>query len=245
MKDNLLFGIHSVHETLLEGKSIDQILIKKQSDHETIREIIFLARKAGVTVKSVPVEKLNKITRKNHQGVIAFTSPVDFANIEDIIPSVFEAGRVPLVVILDEVTDVRNFGAIVRSCECFGVDAVVIPQKGSAQINEDAVKTSSGALHKIPICKVKSLSYTLEFLKQSGLKITCVTEKFAKKTYEADLTTPLAIVLGSEDTGISQRLIDIADEGISIPMKGEISSLNVSVAAGITLYEINAQRSEA
>jgi len=240
--ETLIFGLHAVHEMLLEGTNIDQILIKKASDHEMIREIIFLARKNGVTVKTVPIEKLNRITKKNHQGVIAFTSPVEFINIENIIPSLYENGRTPLIVILDRVSDVRNFGAIVRSCECFGVDAIIVPQKGAAQISEDAAKTSAGALYKIPICKVKSLSTSVEFLKQSGIKVVSVAEKFEKQTFKTDLTVPTAIILGAEDTGIQPKLIEMSDENMIIPMLGEISSLNVSVAAGISLYEAIKQR---
>ncbi|MCL2328702.1 MAG: 23S rRNA (guanosine(2251)-2'-O)-methyltransferase RlmB [Bacteroidetes bacterium] len=238
----MIFGTHAVLETLKEGKPIDQILIKKQSDNEIIREIIFHARKAGVTVKSVPVEKLQRITQKNHQGVIAFTSPIEFDNIEILLPTIYERGETPFIVLLDEVSDVRNFGAIVRSCECMGVHAVVVPHVGSAQISADALKTSAGALAKVPVCKVKSLAATCKYLQESGLQLLCASEKFAEPCYEVDMTMPTALVMGNEEQGISQPIIDLADRRICIPMTGEINSLNVSVATGICLYEVARQR---
>lgn len=238
----MIYGIHAVLETLREGKPIDQILIKKQSDNELIREIIYSARKQGVTVKSVPYEKIQRITQKNHQGVIAFVSPIEFDDIYDIIPTIFEKGEIPLIVVLDNITDVRNFGAIVRSCECMGVHAVVIPQKGAAQINADAIKTSAGALQKIPICKTKSLPHACMFLKDSGIQIVGASEKFNKTCFEADFTRPTALVLGSEEDGISSPIIELCDEQIGIPMTGSVGSLNVSVATGICLYEVVRQR---
>lgn len=238
----MIFGTHAVLEVLKEGKPIDQILIKKQSDNEMIREIIFHARKLGVTVKSVPVEKLQRITQKNHQGVIAFTSPIEFENIEQVLPTIYERGEVPFIVLLDEVTDVRNFGAIVRSCECMGVHAVVVPHIGSAQISADALKTSAGALAKVPVCKVKSLVSVCKFLQKSGVQVLCASEKFAEACYKVDMTLPTAIVMGNEEQGISQPIIDLADRKICIPMTGEINSLNVSVATGICVYEVSRQR---
>ena len=225
-----------------ECQPIDQILIKKQSDSEQIKEIIVQAKKQNVTIKSVPIEKLNKITRKAHQGVIAFMSPVEFHDVEQIVPSLFEKGEVPFLVLLDQVSDVRNFGAITRTCECMGVHAIVIPHHGSAQINADAVKTSAGALLKIPVCKTFSLKKTISYLQESGIEVICVAEKFSQNCYDADLTKPVALVFGSEDTGIEQSIIDMANTCIKIPMQGEISSLNVSVAAAMCIYEVCRQR---
>ncbi len=222
--------------------TLDQILIKKNANNEIIREIIYLARKQTVTIKTVPIEKINRITRKNHQGVIAFSSPIDFYDITNLVPSIFEKGAVPLFVILDQITDVRNFGAIVRSCECFGVNGIIIPQKGAAQIGEDAVKTSAGALYKVPISKVHSLMSCIDFLQQSGIHIISVTEKSSDLLYNVDCTLPLALVLGAENTGISSAILQKSDACAAIPMQGEISSLNVSVAAGIGLYEVLKQR---
>ena len=195
MTQEIIYGTHAILEALQDCKPIDQILIKKQSDNEQIRDIIYLARKQNVTIKSVPIEKLNKITRKVHQGIIAFMSPIEFHDIEQIIPNLFEAGKNPFVVVLDQVCDVRNFGAITRTCECMGVDAVIIPQKGSAQIGADAVKTSAGALLKIPICKVHSLKGAIAYLQDSGIQVVCAAEKFSKNCFDTDLTQPLALVI--------------------------------------------------
>ena len=239
---NFIYGAHAILEALNECQPIDQILIKKQSDSEQIKEIIVQAKKQNVTIKSVPIEKLNKITRKAHQGVIAFMSPVEFHDVEQIVPSLFEKGEVPFLVLLDQVSDVRNFGAITRTCECMGVHAIVIPHHGSAQINADAVKTSAGALLKIPVCKTFSLKKTISYLQESGIEVICVAEKFSQNCYDVDLTKPVALVFGSEDTGIEQSIIDMANTCIKIPMQGEISSLNVSVAAAMCIYEVCRQR---
>lgn len=241
-ESNFIFGVHSVLQALQDAQPIDQIFIKKQSDNELIREIIYLARKQRVTIKSVPIEKINRITRKNHQGVVAFVSPIDFYDLHAIVPSIYEQGKVPFFIVLDEVTDIRNFGAIVRSAECMGADAIIIPQRGAAQISADAVQTSAGALLKMPICKVKSLVHACQFLKDSGLHIFSASEKFSQACYDSNFTQPLAIILGAEDVGISQELIALSDSHIHIPMVGEINSLNVSVAAGICFYEILKQR---
>lgn len=241
-QNNLIIGIHAVYESLKDSKALDQIFVKKNSDNELIREILFLARKQGVTVKTVPIEKINRISQKNHQGIIAFASPVDFYDITEIVPSIFEKGEIPLLVILDQITDVRNFGAILRSCECFGVHAIIVPQRGAAQISEDAAKTSAGALYKVPISKVSSLISCVDFLKQSGIQVVGITEKSTMSLYDFDFTIPVAVVLGSEDVGIAPIILNKTDACLKIPMQGEISSLNVSVAAGISLYEVSKQR---
>ena len=241
-KQDFIYGPHAVLEALQEGKTIDQIFIKKQSDNEQIREVIYLARKRNVTVKSVPIEKLNRITRKAHQGIVAFVSPIEFQDIERIVHSLYEEGKVPFLVILDEICDVRNFGAITRTCECMGVDAIIIPQKGAAQIGADAVKTSAGALFKIPICKVSSLKNTITFLQESGIQVICAAEKFSENCYDVDMTQPIALVFGAEEDGIEASIIEKADACIKIPMKGEISSLNVSAATAMCVYEVCRQR---
>ncbi len=242
MTQDIIYGTHAILEALQDCKPIDQILIKKQSDNEQIREIIYLARKQNVTIKSVPIEKLNKITRKVHQGIVAFMSPIEFHDIEQIIPSLFEAGKNPFVVVLDQVCDVRNFGAITRTCECMGVDAVIIPQKGSAQIGADAVKTSAGALLKIPICKVHSLKGAIAYLQECGVQVVCAAEKFSKNCFDTDLTQPLALVMGAEEDGIETSIVEMANACIKIPMKGAISSLNVAAATAICVYEVCRQR---
>ncbi len=241
-KQDFIYGAHAVLEALQEGKNIDQIFIKKQSDNEQIREVIYLARKRNVTVKSVPIEKLNRITRKAHQGIVAFVSPIEFQDIDRIVPSLYEEGKVPFLVVLDQVCDVRNFGAITRTCECMGVDAIIIPQRGAAQIGADAVKTSAGALFKIPICKVASLKGAITYLQESGIQIICAAEKFSQNCYDVDLTQPIALVFGAEEDGIENSIIEKADARITIPMKGEISSLNVSAATAMCVYEVCRQR---
>ncbi|MBR5434730.1 MAG: 23S rRNA (guanosine(2251)-2'-O)-methyltransferase RlmB [Bacteroidales bacterium] len=241
-QQDMIYGCHAILEALRDAKPIDQILIKKQSDNEQIREIIYLAKKQNVTIKSVPVEKLNKITRKAHQGIIAFMSPIEFQDLEQIVPTIFEQGKNPFIIILDQVCDVRNFGAITRTAECMGVQAIVIPQRGAAKIGADAVKTSAGALLKIPICKVHSLKGAIEYLQQSGITVMCAAEKFSQNCYDADLTKPLALVFGAEENGIEPAIVDMADGCIRIPMQGEIASLNVSAATAMCVYEVCRQR---
>lgn len=241
-QQDMIYGCHAILEALRDAKPIDQILIKKQSDNEQIREIIYLAKKQNVTIKSVPVEKLNKITRKAHQGIIAFMSPIEFQDLEQIVPTIFEQGKNPFIIILDQVCDVRNFGAITRTAECMGVQAIVIPQRGAAKIGADAAKTSAGALLKIPICKVHSLKGAIEYLQQSGIIVMCAAEKFSQNCYDADLTKPLALVFGAEENGIEPAIVDMADGCIRIPMQGEIASLNVSAATAMCVYEVFRQR---
>jgi 23S rRNA (guanosine2251-2'-O)-methyltransferase len=190
----------------------------------------------------VPIEKLDYITKKNHQGVIAWLSAIEFQNIELIVPRLFEEGKEPLVLMLDSISDVRNFGAIVRSALCFGAHAVVIPEKNSARISPDAVKASAGALTTFPVCRVKSLARCLTYLKESGLKVVSATEKASVEVSVADLKGPTVIVLGSEEKGISRELLALSDQQVSIPITGTIGSLNVSVSAGILLYEVGRQR---
>ena len=196
----------------------------------------------------VPAEKLDIICQKNrlrsvsHQGVLAFVSAITYHDLTQVIPFVFEKSETPLILVLDEITDVRNFGAIARTAECAGVHAIIIPKKGSAQINTDAVKTSAGALNHIPVCRVDSLKSTIQFLKDSGLQIIACTEKAVENIQNINYTVPSAIVLGSEESGISTEIIKAADHLVKIPLFGKIASLNVSVATGIILYEAIRQR---
>jgi 23S rRNA (guanosine2251-2'-O)-methyltransferase len=241
--DDLIFGIRAVIEAIQAGKEIDKVLIKKGLIGDLFKELFDLIRIHQIAFQYVPIEKINRISRKNHQGVLAFISPVALQRIEDIIPTIFEEGKTPFILILDQVTDVRNFGAIVRSAECAGVHAIVIPDKGSARINADAVKTSAGALHLVPVCRTRSMKETVTFLKDSGLKLVAATEKANCIYTDAQLTGPIAFIMGSEDTGIDQRLLALADEQVKIPVFGKIESLNVSVAAGLLVYETIRQRS--
>ena len=241
-KEDFVFGTRAVIEAIKTGKTIDKVLIKKGLKNELVAELHQLIRENKIAFQYVPLEKINRITRKNHQGVIAFISPVEFDNIETVLPGIFEKGETPLLLILDQVTDVRNFGAIARSAECAGVQAIIIPEKGTARIGADAVKTSAGAIHHLPICKVRNLEETVRFLKDSGIFIVAASEKGNKLYTEANLSVPLGIVMGSEDTGISPNLLKLADEELKIPVKGKIESLNVSVSAALMIYEAVRQR---
>ncbi len=241
-KENFIYGIRPVIEALKSGKEIEKIMIQKGLRGEGFQQLHGLIREMEIPIQFVPLEKLDRMTRQNHQGVVAMISEITYQKIESILPTAYEQGKVPLVLVLDHITDVRNLGAIARTAECSGVDAILIPEKGSAQVNQDAVKTSAGALYKIPVCRYHSIKESITFLKNSGLKIIAATEKANSDYYEADMKQPLAVILGSEESGISAELLGMADELIQIPILGEIQSLNVSVAAGIILYEILRQR---
>jgi 23S rRNA (guanosine2251-2'-O)-methyltransferase len=241
-KENLVFGIRPVIEAIKAGKEIEKLLIQSGLKGEGFYELRNLLIELKVPFQYVPVEKLNRVTMKNHQGVICFVSSVAYQPIENILMDVFEQGRVPLFLILDRITDVRNFGAISRTAECVGVDAIIVPSKGSAQINGDAVKTSAGALMNISVCRSENLKTTVEYLQKSGVRVVSCTEKGNENIYEQDYTLPTAIILGSEEDGISSDLIRISDGLAKIPMHGEIASLNVSVSAGVVLYEAIRQR---
>jgi 23S rRNA (guanosine2251-2'-O)-methyltransferase len=244
MKENeMIFGIRAIIEAIQADKEIDKIIIKNDMQSEPAKELFAaLKDKPHIPVQRVPMERINRLTRKNHQGAIAFISQTTYQRIEDIVPFLFENGKNPFLVILDGITDVRNFGAIARTCECAGVDAIIIPVKGGASVNADAIKTSAGALHTIPVCKEKSLTNAVKFLKNSGIRIIAATEKSSKNYTEANFSDPVAIVMGAEDTGISPDILRNCDEMVKIPVKGKISSLNVSVAAGILMYETVRQR---
>lgn len=241
-KNILLFGIRPVIEAALAGKEIDKILIQTGLSGELMGELKKIIHEFNLPFQYVPAEKLNRLTGKNHQGVITYLSLVTYQNIENILPSVFEEGKIPLILILDRITDVRNFGAIARSAECAGVTAIIIPSKGAAQINGDAIKTSAGALHKIPVCRSENLKETIEFLKNSGLQIIACTEKAPLLYHKADFSLPSVIIVGSEEDGVSEEYLKRSDVKVKIPLLGEIESLNVSVSAGIVLYEAVRQR---
>ncbi len=241
-QDDFVFGTRAVIEAIRNGKTIDKVLIKKGLRNELFAELHQLLRENNIAAQFVPLEKINRITRKNHQGVLAFISPVEFDNIETLLPGIYETGETPLLLVLDQITDVRNFGAIVRSAECAGVHAVIIPEKGMARIGADAVKTSAGALHHMPICKVKNLEQAVSFLKESGLQVVGATEKGDTLYTKADLNGPLAIVMGSEDTGISAGILQLTDQKLKIPILGNIELLNVSVSAALMIYEAVRQR---
>ncbi len=238
----LIFGIHPVLEALEAGKQIDRIYFQKDARSEGLSQIRQKALKSGIHFQFVPLEKLNRMKQGNHQGVIALISEIDYAEIAQVVPTVFEAGRDPFLLILDKVTDVRNFGAICRSALCAGVDAVIIPVMGSAQINSDAIKASAGALTKIAVCRSENLKDTIHELKASGIRIVACTEKSAESCFSTPLTGPLAVIMGSEETGISGEYLKLSDLKVKIPMNGPLDSLNVSVAAGILMFEVLRQR---
>jgi len=240
--NQVVFGIRAVIEAIKSGKEIESLYIQRGIGGGLIAELKQLLGEHQIVAQQVPVEKLNRITQKNHQGVIAFISPITYQKIEDIIPQIFEKGETPLILILDSITDVRNMGAIARTAECSGVHAIVVPAKGSAQINPDAIKTSAGALYKIPVCRHDNFMQTVRFIQESGLQLVCCTEKTQDYIYKPDYTMPTAIVMGSEEDGVRNDIIRIADHLAKIPMYGEIESLNVSVATGIILYEAIRQR---
>jgi len=239
---DFVFGIRPVIEAIKSGKEIERILVQKEVGGTIVSELLQLASKHNIPVVKVPVDKLNRITRKVHQGVICYISPVIYASLDNIVTEVYQKGGTPFILVLDRVTDVRNFGAIARSAECMGVQAIVIPSRGSAQINSDAVKTSAGALNYIPVCREDNLKNTLKYLKENGLKIISCSEKGGGNIDSTDCKGPLALVMGSEEDGISSEYLKLSDEMLKIPITGKIQSLNVSVAAGIMMYEVVRQR---
>ncbi|MEX0987565.1 MAG: 23S rRNA (guanosine(2251)-2'-O)-methyltransferase RlmB [Bacteroidales bacterium] len=242
-KDQIVFGIHAVTEALEAGRELEKVLIKSsRGTSDSFSELRSRLIDGKIPFQHVPMEKLNSITRKNHQGVIAYISEITYGEIEFILPQVFEKGKTPLILVLDQISDVRNFGAIARTAACAGVDAIVIPHKGGARITSEAIKTSAGALHSIPVCRHPDLRVLLEYLKNSGLQVIAASEKAGKTMYGADLSGPAAILMGAEDVGISKPLLEYADQTVSVPQYGGIGSLNVSVAAGILMYEVVRQR---
>lgn len=237
-----IFGTRAVMEAIHAQKDIDKILVDKEVNNELVKELLALAKEERINVVRVPEAKLNRITRKNHQGVVAHMSAIQYASLDNVIDECFSKGVAPLILVLDRITDVRNFGAMARTADCAGVHAIVIPEKGSAQINSDAVKTSAGALNHLPVCRVKNLYYTVKDLKKMGLNVVSVTEKTDRLMYDADFSLPTALIMGSEEDGISQELMGISDEFVKIPLSGNIESLNVSVSAGVVVYEAIRQR---
>ncbi len=237
-QSEFIFGIRAVLEAIKAGKDIDKILIRKDSDSSLVGELVDALKGSRIPVQRVPVERLNRVTMKNHQGVVAFLSEVTYQRLEDLLPQWYEEGKDPFVVLLDGITDVRNFGAIARTCECAGVHAIVIPMTDSVSVNADAVKTSAGALHTLPVCREKSIHDAIVLLKNSGVRVFAATEKASDNYAKADYSGPVALVMGAEDTGIDSGNLRICDELVQIPILGRIGSLNVSVAAGILLYEV-------
>jgi len=241
-QNNMVFGLRPIIEAINSGKEIEKILIQNGLRGEIFGELNTIIKQYNIHYQKVPLEKLNRITTKNHQGVVAFISPIEFSIIENILPSLFESGITPLILVLDRITDIRNFGAIARTAECAGANAIIISEKGNAQVNADSIKTSAGALNIIPICRSKNIKDTLVYLKNSGLTIFAATEKTGELYFTQDYAIPCAIIMGSEEDGISSEYLKLCNKKIKIPVSGQISSLNVSVASGIILYEVIRQR---
>ncbi len=242
MKEDFIFGLRPVIEAIEAGKTVDKVFLQNALQGPIYAELKTLLAEHKIRPNYVPVEKLNRFTRKNHQGVVAFISDVPFHSIENILPEIFEQGRTPFLLILDRLTDVRNFGAICRTAECVGIDAVIIPEKGGAPLNSDAIKTSAGAMYNLKICKEKNLAHVVDFLQQSGVQVFSATEKAQQLVYEVDFSQPCALVMGNEETGISKEVLHHSDAKIKLPIEGKTQSLNVSVACGAILYEALRQR---
>lgn len=241
-KQDLIFGVYPVLEAVKSNISIHKLYVQKGTQHAKILEIVEQLEKRGVSVSYVPQEKLDKLTRSNHQGIVAQSSPIDFASLEEVVSTALEKEGTPLFLVLDQISDVRNFGAIIRTAECTNVDAIIIQKKGGAPVSGDTVKTSAGAIFKIPICKVDHIKDAIFYLQGSDIKVIAATEKTDTNIYQSDLNGPLAIVLGSEGKGVSKSVLRLVDEQIALPLLGEINSLNVSVACGAILYEAVRQR---
>lgn len=234
----MIYGTRPVIEAILAGKDIDKVMIQSGLSNDLVKELIAVARNNNVPVVFVPPEKLKRLSTRNHQGVICLLSTVSFASLDNLIYKAYQEGREPFFLILDRITDVRNFGAIVRTAECAGLDGIIVAEKGNAPITGDAMKTSAGALNHVPICREKDIKKTLSLLRENGIHIIACTEKTEKSIYSLDLRGPIALIMGSEEDGISDVLLKAADELARIPLKGKIGSLNVSVAAGVALYEV-------
>ena len=242
-KTDMIYGTRAVIEAILAGKNIDKVMIQSGLSNDLIKELIAVAKNNNVPVAFVPPEKLKRLSTKNHQGVICLLSTISFASVDNLIFKAYNEGREPFFLILDRITDVRNFGAIVRTAECAGVDGIIIAEKGNAPITSDAMKTSAGALNHVPICREKDMKKILKLLHDNGIRLVACTEKTEKSIYEVNLTGPLALILGSEEDGVSDTFLRDSDELARIPLKGKIESLNVSVAAGVAMYEALRQHS--
>lgn len=241
--EDFIYGSRAIIEAIHAGKEIDKLLLQKDVRNDLTTELLEAARDFNIPIQKVPIEKLNRITRKNHQGSIAFISSVVYASLDNIISEAYRKAEVPLLIVLDRITDVRNFGAIARTAECVGAHGIVIPSRGSAQVGSDAMKTSAGALNYIPVCRADNLKITLREIKDNGITIIACTEKAADMVYTQDLTVPVALLMGSEEDGISPEYMKFADHLCKLPIIGKIESLNVSVATSVILYEAIRQRS--
>ena len=241
-KENLIFGIRAIIEAVQSGKSVDRVFLQADAQGELMKDLLKVLKRGDVNFTYVPVEKLNRLTHNNHQGAVGTISPIGFISIEELVTATLASQEKPLFLILDQISDARNFGAIIRTAECTGVHGIIIQKSGAAPVNGDTVKTSAGAVFNIPICKVEHIKDALFYLQGSGIKTVAATEKTEHSLYELNLNEPLAIIMGSEDRGINPSVLKLVDEKAKLPMFGSIGSLNVSVACGAFLYEVVRQR---
>lgn len=241
-KENQIFGIRAIIEAIQAGKEIDKVFVQKETQGELMQELMKTMKKNNINFAYVPVEKLNRLTSKNHQGAVATISPVSFHDLETMITTVLESDKKPLFLILDQLSDARNFGAIIRTAECTGVNGIIVQKQGSAPVNGDTVKTSAGAVFNVPICKVEHIKDAIYFLQASGIQTVAATEKTDNTIFDINFNEPTAIIMGSEDRGVNPSVLKIVDYKAKLPMFGTIESLNVSVACGAFLYEVVRQR---
>ena len=241
-KENQIFGIRAIIEAINAKKEVDKVFIQKDASSDLMNELMKTMKKNNINFSYVPIEKLNKLTHNNHQGAVATIAPISFHTLENLVESLLEKEKKPLLLILDQLSDARNFGAIIRTAECTGVDGIIIQKQGSAPVNGDTVKTSAGAVFNIPICKVDHIKDAVFYLQGSGIKTVAATEKTDNNIYDINFNEPVAIIMGSEDRGVNPSVLKIVDEKAKLPMFGTIESLNVSVACGAFLYEAVRQR---
>ena len=233
-----VFGIHPVAEALNSGKNLDRIVVSRAGTNERLNKLVGQARAQGVPIKMVPKAKLDSITLKNHQGIVAFLSPITYQPLEEIVMGAYENGESPILIAADGITDVRNLGAIARSAECFGVHGLIIPERGSASITDGAIKSSSGALLRLPVCRVPKITEALKFLNSSGVECIALSEKAESSIDDNKVDGPFCLVMGDEGLGVSKEAVNYCDTTLRIPMKGNTASLNVSVSAGIAIYQL-------
>jgi 23S rRNA (guanosine2251-2'-O)-methyltransferase len=241
---NIVAGLHPVLEAVKAGRAIERVLFRQGLEGELFRELQSLLAEKKIPVQFVPAAKLHSLTSVAHQGVVAYLPLIEYADMETVLSGMQLHDAPPLVLLLDGVTDVRNFGGIARSAECAGVQLIIVPSKGAAPVNTEAIKTSAGALARIPVCRTSNLREAIYYLKDCGLQVIAATEKATQLLYTADFRRPVAIVVGAEDTGISASVLKLVDATVRIPLQGGIASLNVSAATAVVLFEAVRQRTK-
>lgn len=241
-KEHIIFGIRAIIEAIQAGKEVDKVFVQKEISGELMKDLMKVMKRGNINFTYVPAEKLHRMTPNNHQGAVATISPISFMDLEQLVESTLNSTTIPLFLILDQISDARNFGAIIRTAECSGVNGIIVQKSGSAPVNGDTVKTSAGAVFNIPICKVEHIKDAVFYLQGSGIQTVAATEKTDETIYDIDLKIPTAIIMGSEERGINPSVLKTVDKKAKLPMFGNIGSLNVSVACGAFLYEVVRQR---